>query len=76
MAQLVIEASAPRKREWCYVWANVVRFVKGEPLIHCWADARDQYYNGYSCMRANGHLGACDFVPDHDIGVSFQGQGQ
>lgn len=59
------------KREWKYVWANLMRFVKGEALIHCWNDGHDEFYRSYSCMRANGHFGKCEFYRDFEIGVQF-----
>ena len=39
--------------------------------LHCWADARDEDWNSYTCMRAAGHFGAHDFQPDGEVMVSF-----
>ena len=39
--------------------------------LHCWADARDEAWDSYTCMRAAGHFGAHDFRSDDDIELRF-----
>lgn len=53
---------------------QVKRLLTGAPLIHCWADGLDEAGtgSGASCMRAWGHWGRHDFVPDDRIGFSFR----
>jgi len=48
------------------------RFLRGKPLVHCWADGPGDEI-GSTCMRLWGHLGTHDFIPDGEIEVSFQG---
>jgi hypothetical protein len=58
-----------------FYWAQFQRFIRGQPLIHCWAvGPHDQQDIGSTCMRAWGHWGKHEFVSDSEIGVSFAEQ--
>ena len=45
---------------------QVKRWITRRSLVHCWADG-----DGSTCMRAWGHLGAHEFVPDSEITMAF-----
>lgn len=56
------------------------RLLTRKPLVHCWADGPDGWEteSGISstCMRAWGHLGRHEFVPDSTIGLTFETPGE
>lgn len=61
------------------IWLmQVTRIVRGVGPVHCWQDGpswldQPEMEVGASstCMRALGHLGKHDFIPDGGIGVTF-----